>query len=350
MSAFESLRRTTSPARPDERFAARLRARIVAELAPTVDLPDRADPTTTATTSEEISMSDTMPATDDASRSAEVRITPYLAVHDAAAAIDWYRRVFAAREIVRYTGDDGRIGHAEVDLGGASIYLSDEYPDHGVSAARTLGGSAVGLNVLVPDVDVVWERALDAGADGLRPPEDQPYGERSSTFVDPFGHRWMVQTTIATPTTDEIEAGFGGAFTVTAPDRGEAATAAPTGGDRGGPDAPVEIGYVTMPVADTARAGRFFAALFGWEIEAGSLGDGYAHIGNTRLPMGLTPDGNDAAPALYFRVDDAERYAARVVELGGDVIERTGYASGANVVCRDAQGGRFVLWQPAPGY
>ena len=197
MSAFDALRAEPTPVEPDRRFADDLRARLVTGLAPTIDLPERS-PTMTSNSSAE-----TEPRTQ-----AGVSITPYLAVREASRALDWYVEVFGARETVRYVGDDGRVGHAEIDLGGASFYLSDEYPDHGAVAPATLGGSPVSLNVNVDDVDAVWERAVAAGADGQRPPEDQPYGERSSTFVDPFGHRWMVQTTIAHPTIEEIDAAF----------------------------------------------------------------------------------------------------------------------------------------------
>ena len=80
------------------------------------------------------------------------------------------------------------------------------------------------------------------------------------------------------------------------------------------------------------------------------MGDGYAHVANTKLPLGMTPDGPDAAPVLYFRVDDVERYAGKVTELGGTVIERATYASGVNASCADDQGNHFQLWSPARGY
>ena len=125
-------------------------------------------------------------------------LTPYICVHDAAAAIDWYRFVFDAVELVRYVGDDGRIGHGELDVAGAMLMLADEYPEVGAVSARTVGATSVTLNLQVPDVDAVWERALVNGADPDRPPETQPYGHRSCVFADPFGHRWMVQTRLST--------------------------------------------------------------------------------------------------------------------------------------------------------
>jgi PhnB protein len=144
-------------------------------------------------------------------------LVPYIAVRGAAAAIDWYRRVFGAREEVRYTGDDGSIGHAQLTIGGAALMLSDEYLEYGAASPEHLGGSSVALHLDVPDVDAVFARAVAAGATVRREPADQPYGERSCQFVDPWGHRWMVQTTVATPTVDEINASMDG-FTVTVPD------------------------------------------------------------------------------------------------------------------------------------
>lgn len=125
-------------------------------------------------------------------------LTPYICVHDAAAAIDWYQFVFDAVELVRYVGDDGRIGHGELRVGDAMLMIADEYPEVGVVSARTIGATSVTLNLQVADVDAVWERALVNGADAERPPETQPYGHRSCVFADPFGHRWMVQTKLST--------------------------------------------------------------------------------------------------------------------------------------------------------
>ena len=267
---------------------------------------------------------------------AAAAIVPYLCIEGAAAALDWYGSVFGAVEAVRYVGDDGRVGHAELLIEGARVMVSDPYPEVGVGAP-TGGPAAVSLNLNVTDVDSVFERAVAGGAVVQREPEDQPYGERACTVVDPFGHRWMIQTTIANLTTDEIQAGIDG-FTVTA-------AALPVESVE-----PVEVGYLTIGVDDTIAATRFYGALFGWASEPGNMGDEYAHVNNTKLPLGFTPAGVDSAPVLYFRVDDAAAYAQRTVELGGVVVSEEGYASGGDVVCRDDQGREFHLWQPAPGY
>jgi uncharacterized glyoxalase superfamily protein PhnB len=329
--AFDQLRISDDPAAPDPRFVAGLRARVAAALdaagLPTMTLPERSarvTDTTRATTASSVTTT----------------ITPYLAASDAAAAMDWYVAVLGAVEHLRYTGDDGRIGHAELSIGGASFMISDEYPEAGVPVVspRTLGGTPFSMHVVVPDVDAVFERVVAAG-DALvgRPPHDEAYGARSFDMVDPFGFRWMIQTPIAEPTMAEIEASMEG-YTITA-----ATTDPPT-------PAPVEVGYLTFATPDTAVASRFYAALFGWRTEGGALGDEYAHVANTRLPMGLTPGPVDEAPVVYFRVDDIAAYAARVRELGGEVLSETTYDSGPNAVCRDDQGREFQLWSPAPGY
>lgn len=202
MTAFDALRAPMRPADPDPRFVARLRADLTAALAPAVALPDRS-----------------AAAADGVGAGFVTRLVPYLAVSGAVAAIDWYTAVFGARETVRYTGDDGSIGHAELDIDGVTLYLSDEYPDFDAIGPSTLGGSTVALNLVVADVDAVFDRAVAGGAVVRREPTDQPYGERSCTFLDPWGHRWMVQTPIGAPTVDEINAAMDG-FTVTEPEPG----------------------------------------------------------------------------------------------------------------------------------
>jgi PhnB protein len=366
VTAFDDLREPTDPISPDRAFAARLRRQVADALGaehvaesitvpitdpiaesitdpttepttvdvPTVELPARS-PTMATKTHTETTTSTTSTAS-TASTTSSAALLPYIAVAGAADAIEWYRDVFGAVETVRYTADDGRIGHAEVDISGSRLMISDEYPDFGAVGPRTLGGTTTALHLMVPDVDAVWERATARGAAGQRPPEDQPYGDRSCTFLDPFGHRWMVGTHIADPTTAEIEADMSG-YTIT--------TAQPAAREPA-----IEVGYLTMGFHDTERASRFFGELFGWTGETGNAGEGYVHIANTSLPMGFTPDGVDSAPQLYFRVPSIERFGARVRDLGGTVVSEATYPSGGDAVCRDDQGREFHLWEPAPGY
>lgn len=126
-------------------------------------------------------------------------LTPYLTCRDAERAVRWYQDVFGAEVVgAPYVMDDGRIGHAELRLAGAAtFYLSDEYPEHGAISPQSVGASTMALVLEVPDVDEVYRRAVDAGAIADRLPADQPYGARSGWLVDPFGHRWSIQTPLA---------------------------------------------------------------------------------------------------------------------------------------------------------
>lgn len=122
---------------------------------------------------------------------------PYLAVADGAAAIAWYADVFDAAEQMRVVGDDGRVGHAELSIGGATLYLADEYPEYGVTGPRSLGGTSVTIHLTVDeDVDAVFAYAVERGATVVSHLADQPHGARHGTLVDPFGHRWMVSQQI----------------------------------------------------------------------------------------------------------------------------------------------------------
>jgi PhnB protein len=123
----------------------------------------------------------------------ETAVTPYLVIRGAADAIDFYKRAFGAVEDTRMD-DDGKIGHAEIRIGGSRIMLADEYPNLGIVGPRALGGSPVRLQARVPNVDAVVGRAAAAGAKVLQPPTDQPYGERNAKLEDPFGHVWIFST------------------------------------------------------------------------------------------------------------------------------------------------------------
>jgi len=121
------------------------------------------------------------------------RLTPYLSVDGADKAIDFYCDILGAVERVRMGGPDGKVGHAELEIGGSMIMLADAFPDMGgAPTPKALGGSAVTLMVYVEDVDAVFARAISAGATEIAPVQDQFYGDRSGQFEDPFGHRWNV--------------------------------------------------------------------------------------------------------------------------------------------------------------
>lgn len=132
------------------------------------------------------------------------QVIPYLHVDGAAAAIDFYQEVFGARERMRMPSPGGKIGHAELEIGESLIMLADEHPEMGVQGPKTVGGTPVTISVYVEDVDSVYERAVNAGAKGLRPLENQFYGDRSGEFEDPFGHRWSVASHIEDVQPDEM--------------------------------------------------------------------------------------------------------------------------------------------------
>jgi uncharacterized glyoxalase superfamily protein PhnB len=116
----------------------------------------------------------------------------YLGVKDAAKAIEFYQQAFGATEKYRLVEPSGRIGHAELNFGGATLMLADEFPEYGFHGPDKLGGTAVTLHLHVDDADEIIRRAVAAGAKLEREPKNQFYGERSGTIIDPFGHRWNI--------------------------------------------------------------------------------------------------------------------------------------------------------------
>jgi len=320
---LESLRQPLVPIAPRAGFATVLRNRLEEVL-------DMSTPTVSDTTR-------TLSAT---------ALVPYLCVDGADRAIAFYRHAFGAVETLRIAEPDGRVGHAELTIGSVTIMLSDEYPDSDAISPTTLGGTPVALHLEVPDVDMVHERTVAAGATSLREPADQFHGNRNAVVRDPFGHRWMLSTPVEALTTEELAARA-------ADDGFETTTgAAPS---PGAPDAPIgELGYWTLSVPDVDRAAAFYGGVLGWAFEAAQPGDGddhrYRHVSNTAVPMGVHDDPAAAPQTLYYRVDDLEAAAARVRELGGEVLDVTEHSSGGNAKCRDDQGVAFDLWKPAPGY
>jgi PhnB protein len=131
-------------------------------------------------------------------------VTPYLVVDGGAKAIDFYTRVFGARERMRMPGPGDKVGHAELTIGDATIMLADEHPEMGARGPRAYGGAAVSLHLYVPDVDATVKAAVGAGAKLLRPVENKFYGDRSGTIEDPFGHHWHVSTHVEDVAPDEM--------------------------------------------------------------------------------------------------------------------------------------------------
>jgi PhnB protein len=120
--------------------------------------------------------------------------TPYLIVDDAAAAIKFYKKAFGAEELLRFPGPGGKIMHAEVKIGDSPIMLADEAPERGAKSPKSYGGTSVGIMLYVENVDKLAKKAVAAGATVVMPVTDQFYGDRSGTFMDPFGHKWTIGT------------------------------------------------------------------------------------------------------------------------------------------------------------
>jgi len=135
-------------------------------------------------------------------------VTPYLIVEDASRALEFYQQAFGAQERMRLPSPDGKVMHAEIDLGDSVIMLADEFPDRGIRGPKSFGGSPVSLVLYVEDVDAVFRQAVAAGAKATREVMDQFYGDRSGMLEDPFGHAWSIATHKEDLTPDEISRRF----------------------------------------------------------------------------------------------------------------------------------------------
>ena len=121
-------------------------------------------------------------------------VTPYLSIRGAANAIEFYKKAFGATERMRMSQPDGRVGHAELQIGDSCVMLADEFPEMDFRGPHSVGGSPVHLHLYVEDVDAVVAQAVGAGAKVMRAVQDQFYGDRSGTLADPYGHVWNVST------------------------------------------------------------------------------------------------------------------------------------------------------------
>ncbi|HEX8854411.1 MAG TPA: VOC family protein [Thermoleophilaceae bacterium] len=131
-------------------------------------------------------------------------VTPYLAVDNAAQAIDFYTRAFGAQERMRMDAPEGKIGHAELQLGDSILMLSDPFPQSNTKAPKELGGTTVTLFLYVDDVDAVVQQAVDAGATLTGAVENMFWGDRSGSVTDPFGHQWQLATHVEDVPPDEM--------------------------------------------------------------------------------------------------------------------------------------------------
>jgi PhnB protein len=131
-------------------------------------------------------------------------VIPALCFQGASAAIDWYKKIFNAKEKLRMENPDKTIAHAEIVIDDCPLMISEEYPQYN-SSPKTLGGNSINLCIYVPDVDAVIQNAVDNGANLIMPAEDQFYGDRSGRFEDPFGYRWIVSTHVRDVSEEEMK-------------------------------------------------------------------------------------------------------------------------------------------------
>ncbi|HVN50598.1 MAG TPA: VOC family protein, partial [Acidimicrobiales bacterium] len=308
---FDALREPVRPVRPDAGFANQLRARLLLALG----LPASTSRGATMPTTDTLARPTGRDVLADVPAGATI---PYLAVADARRAIDWYVEVFDARVVHDpIVMPDDRIGHAELALGTGVLYLADEHPEIG-HVAPVPGAASVGLVLRVPDVDATVAAAVAAGAQLAREVYEA-HGHRGATLVDPFGHRWMVQTPVGEP--------------ATAP-----------GPEPGIPAQHGDIVYASLWVADDERAAAFYGSVLGWRAEP-------AAVGHARRVQGAVPHlgvmgGHERAPMfLCYGVDDLDRALERVRAGGGRAGEPTDEPFGRVADCVDPDGTQFALYQ-----
>ena len=131
--------------------------------------------------------------------------TPYLIAEGAAKALDWYRDVFGAKEVMRFPMPDGKLGHAETKIGDSHIMLADEFPEMGYRSPLSHGGTPVSIMIYVEDVDAVFKNAVAHGAKVRQDIKDQFYGDPNGTITDPFGHVWTIATHVEDVTPEEMK-------------------------------------------------------------------------------------------------------------------------------------------------
>jgi PhnB protein len=136
-------------------------------------------------------------------------LSPHLCLSNAAAAIEFYKKAFQAQELARHPAPDGkRLMHAALLINGATVMLSDDFPEyHGgkQSTPEALGGSPILLHLQVPEADPLFNQAVDAGAKVVMPLSDQFWGDRYGQFVDPFGVTWSIGAKVKQLSQQEIQ-------------------------------------------------------------------------------------------------------------------------------------------------
>lgn len=247
-------------------------------------------------------------------------LSPYLTVRGAARAIELYTNALGAREIYRLAEPSGRVGHAELEIGGQRLMLADEYPEIGVIGPQSRGGATSALHLDVPDVDALVAQAAAAGFQVLRPATDEFWGERGAKLADPFGHVWHVSTKIEEVSPEEMQRRWD-AILAQAPAAGAGEKPVPKI-----PPAPPGFHTVT-PYLQVQRAEELLEwvkqALGASELfrTTGSAGGLHAEveIGDSKLMIGGSPgmEHPEIPAAIYLYVHDVDAAYQRVLDAGG---------------------------------
>ncbi|MGU3497875.1 VOC family protein [Mycobacterium sp. C31M] len=307
------LRGNELPVAPDPAFAARLRARLESALT----LPDNTEGVEMSGTDTAIAeLNSPTPVATSIARPAAASTVPrpaalpYLAVADARAALAWYVETLGAIQVGDpYVMDDGRIGHAELEIGGGMLYLADEYPEIGLKAPAPQEVS-VSLMLPVADTDAVLARAKDGGATVQREPYEN-YGARTAAIIDPFGHRWMLSGPV-TGAAVPIQHG--------------------------------DVGYVSVWTDDVERAAAFYAQVLGWTLDRRTN-----QVTNTALPTGIYGVPGRHTMFCCYAVDDLAAARQSIIEGGGTPGQETEFDFGTVLDAVDPSGVDFAVFRPTPG-
>jgi predicted enzyme related to lactoylglutathione lyase len=209
--------------------------------------------------------------------------------------------------------DDGKIGHAELLIGGGVIYLAGEFADLGLKAPAPQSVS-VSLMLAVPDTDDAVRQSAAGGATVQREPYEG-YGSRTGTIIDPFGHRWML-TGPSTANTGQ--------------------TGSPTEQIHHG-----DLGYCSLWTPDVDRAARFYGSVLGWEFDPAT-----GQVTNLSHRLGIYSVPGDPTMLCAYAVDDIDSARAEIAAAGGTAGDVQQFPFGELLDATDNQGVAFAVYRP----
>ena len=262
-------------------------------------------------------------------------LTPYLAVRDARAAMRFYEEVFGAVvEGEPIVMDDGRVGHSQLRIGDAVLFMADEFPEIGVVSPEAQEGSSVSFVVYVPDVDAAFERAVARGAVVERPVEDGQHGSRAGWLRDPFGHRWNIGTPQDVPSrplrTDTVDLGLRARRSPDGPGRRSSSATSRWAAHDPGDHAVVLHRAVRLAVR--GRAGRRRPHR---RVEPAGR-----RRARRQRPRRSTSGSTTSSPTPDASASSAAPPSTTAAHP----------SAAPTSVCEDPSGVPFILWQPAEGY